>query len=351
MSMICYDYSEESMKGALKMARPSSQELVQQRLSALELAEALGNVSEACRRRGISETQFYEYRRRFLARGLEGLKDLPPVHHSHPQKTPPKTVEEILSLSLAHPMWGCVTLSERLKLTGISVSSRTIQNILIKNDLASQYQRLLRIEEQALEKEIELTAEQARAIEKINPCFKESHAESSRPGELLCQGTCYVGNLEGVGKVYLQSVVDTWGSYGFVYLHTGKLPEHAVTVLHNDVLPQYVSWRIPVSAILTDNGREYCGRELHAYESYLASNGIEHKTKRQQTNGFIERFNVTIMNEFFRPALRQKFYASIEILQKDLDFWLLHYNHERPHRGYRNQGKRPVDTVKLYLED
>ncbi len=35
--------------------------LAKQRLSALQLAEALGNVSEACRRRGISRTQFYEY--------------------------------------------------------------------------------------------------------------------------------------------------------------------------------------------------------------------------------------------------------------------------------------------------
>ena len=31
------------------------------RLSILELAEQLGNVSEACRRRGMTRTQFYEY--------------------------------------------------------------------------------------------------------------------------------------------------------------------------------------------------------------------------------------------------------------------------------------------------
>jgi len=47
----------------------AEQKLARQRLSVLELAEALaealGNVSEACRRRGISRTQFYEYKRRF----------------------------------------------------------------------------------------------------------------------------------------------------------------------------------------------------------------------------------------------------------------------------------------------
>jgi hypothetical protein len=29
------------------------------------------------------------------------------------------------------------------------------------------------------------------------------------PGELLCQDTLFVGNLKGIGKVYLHAVVDT----------------------------------------------------------------------------------------------------------------------------------------------
>ncbi len=28
-----------------------------------------------------------------------------------------------------------------------------------------------------------------------------------------------------------------------------------------------------------------------------------------------------------------------------MDVWLEHHNQERPHRGYRNQGKRPYDTI------
>ena len=237
----------------------------------MHLAEALGNVSEACRRRGISRTQFYEYKRRIQTYGLEGLKDLPPIHKTHPQTTPPEVVEKILELFLANPMRGCVRLSDQLKLIRISVSSPTIQKILIKHGMGSRYQRLLKLEEKALDHKSELTAEQVKAIEKANPCFKERHVESSRPGELLCQDTFYVGHLKGVGKVYLQAVVDTYCSYGFGYLHTGKLPEHAATILHNDVLPQYWEWKIAVSAILTDNGREYCGKEHHANELYLDS--------------------------------------------------------------------------------
>jgi len=63
----------------------AQKKLARKRLSALELAERLSNVSEACRRRGITRTQFYEYKRRFQTHGLEGLVDLPPIHRWHPQ--------------------------------------------------------------------------------------------------------------------------------------------------------------------------------------------------------------------------------------------------------------------------
>jgi len=46
---------------------------VHHRLNLLELAQTLGNISEACRRQGISRTQFYEYKQRFQKLGLEGL--------------------------------------------------------------------------------------------------------------------------------------------------------------------------------------------------------------------------------------------------------------------------------------
>jgi inner membrane protein involved in colicin E2 resistance len=79
----------------------AEEKLAHQRLfSVLELAEALGNSSDACRRRGIFRTQFYEYKRRFQqTHGIEGLLDLLPVHKAHPMTTPKKIQEEIVALS------------------------------------------------------------------------------------------------------------------------------------------------------------------------------------------------------------------------------------------------------------
>ncbi len=87
----------------------------------LELARELGNVAAACQRRGMDRTSFYEWKRRFQTHGFEGLKDLRPIHKSHPQTTPPEIVEKIKVLALEHPSWGCN------RLEGIGVSSMTIR--------------------------------------------------------------------------------------------------------------------------------------------------------------------------------------------------------------------------------
>jgi transposase InsO family protein len=320
----------------------------------LELAEALGNASEACRRRGISRTQFYEYKRRFQTHGIEGLKDLPPVHKSHPMTTPKEVQEKILALSLAHPAWGCNRISDQLKLEGTSVSAPTVQNVLNRSGIGSRYERWLKLDERTAQREIELSAEQVAFIEKHNPCFKERHVESSCPGELLNQDTFFVGHLKEVGKVYLHAVVDTYSSFACGFLHVSKQPEAAVAVLHNEALPFYSQRGLKVENVLIDNGREFCGGEGHPYQIYLALNEIGHRTtkvKHPQTNGFVERFNRMVLDEFFRKVFRQKLYESAEALQQDLDEWLYYYNHERPHQGYQNIGRRPIERIDEYLQD
>jgi len=332
--------------------RDAGTKLAEHRLSVLELAKELGNVAEACRRRGLDRTSFYEWKRRFQTHGFEGLKDLPPIHKSHPQATPPETVERIRALALEHPAYGCNRLEAMLALEGRRVSSITIQKILNDNGLGTRVDRWLALEKANADQAIEITPEQAAFLEKLNPCFRERHVESSAPGELLSADTFFVGNLKGVGKVYLHAVVDTYGSYAFGFLHVSKQPEAAVAVLHNDVLPFYRALDLPVKAVLTGNGREFCGTESHPYELYLGLNGIGHrrtKVRTPKTNGFVERFNGTVLDEFFRVKMRDTFYDGVEALQADLDAWLVHYNTERPHLGYRNQGRRPIETINSFV--
>ena len=353
-------------------AKDPVEKLAHRRMTVLELAERPGNVTEACRRGGIDRTSFYDWKRRFQLQGLDGLRDLPPIVKSHPMATPPEIVERITALALEHPAYGCNRIEALLALEGKRVSAITIQKILNDKELGSRQERWLALERHNADQVIELSSEQAAFLEKLNPCFRERHVESERPGQLLSADTFMVGTLKGIGRVYLHAVVDTYGSYAFGFLHVSKQPEAAVAVVHNDVLPFYAKLDLPVQAILTDNrrpggrrsdceegavsrprrGREFCGTERHPYELYLALNDIEHRKTRvgtPRTNGFVERFNSTVLEEFFKPTMRAKFYDSVEPLQADLDTWLHHYNRERPHLGYRNQGRRPWETVERFV--
>ncbi len=329
----------------------AAKKIAQKRLTLLQLAERLRNVSAACRHHGVSRSQFYEYKRAFQEKGLDGLVDRPPVPKSFPGETLPEVKDKAIALSLVHPAWGPVRVSDHLRLEGISVSPGTIRNLWIKENLETKYKRLLRLEEEKNGQEMELTEEQIKLLEKANPCFRERKVESPYPGYLLSQDTFMVGTLKGIGRIYLQAVVDTYSSFAFGKLYTSKLPETAADVLYDRVLPFYESQGIAVENILTDNGREYCGRPMiHPYQIFLELNDIEHRrtqVARPRTNGFVERFNRTVLDEFFRETFHNKFYASVDELQADLDQWLHSYNYERPHRGYRNMGRKPIETIEM----
>jgi hypothetical protein len=49
-------------------------------------------------------------------------------------------------------------------------------------------------------------------------------------------------------------------------------------------------------------------------------------------------------DEFYSIAFRKKIYNSLEELQRDIDEWLVVYNHQRPHSGRYCYGKTPMQT-------
>ena len=51
----------------------AEKKLAHKRLTLLQLAERLGNISKACRMHKVSRSQFYEYKRSFQEFGLDGL--------------------------------------------------------------------------------------------------------------------------------------------------------------------------------------------------------------------------------------------------------------------------------------
>ncbi len=236
--------------------------VARRKLSLLELATDLDNVSKACKLMGYSRQQFYEIRRNFQTYGAQGLIDrLPGPRGPHPNRVPEEVEQAILAHALDHPSHGPLRVAQELTLQGIQVSS---------------------------------------------------------------------GGVRGV-----------WGR-----LYTAKLPVTAVHVMNNDVLPTFEQHGARITTVLSDNGREYCGRpDKHPYELFLQLEEIKHRTtkvRRPQSNGFVERLHRTLLDEHFRVMGRTKFYDSVDEMQKDLDAYLVTYNTKRPHQGRGMQGRTPA---------
>jgi hypothetical protein len=66
------------------------------------------------------------------------------------------------------------------------------------------------------------------------------------------------------------------------------------------------------------------------------------RVRRPQSNGIIERFHRTLLDEHFRVEGRRTWFETIEEMQARLDDYLEGYNSRRPHQGYGLNGGTPI---------
>ena len=327
----------------------TEKKIARRKLSLLQIASEMENISKACRIMGYSRQQFYEIRRNYQVHGAEGLLDrLPGAKSPHPNRVDKEVEKAILDHSLEYPTQGCLKVSHQLALKGVQVSSGGVRGVWQRHSLLTKHERLLRLEEATSKRKIKLTDEQIHLLERFNPEFRERHIETKHTGDLVAVDTFFVGTLKGIGRIYLQSVIDCHSRYAWGRLYNNKLPVTAVHVLNEDVLPFCDTLGVKINTILSDNGREYCGRlDRHPYEIFLQLEDIEHRKtriKRPQSNGFVERLHRTLLDEHFRVMGRKKWYESIDEMQKDLNKYLRIYNHERAHQGRNMNGRTPYQA-------
>ena len=121
---------------------------------------------------------------------------------------------------------------------------------------------------------------------------------------MVAVDTFIVGMLKGVDKIYLQSAIDCHPRYAFALLYPNKLSVSAVHLINNDVLPFFEDKKATIDVVLSDNGREFCGRpDQHTYALFLQLEEIElraTKVRRPQSNGNVERIHRTLLDEHFR---------------------------------------------------
>ena len=326
-----------------------NQPIVKHKLGLLNLAEELGNVSQACKIMGVSRDTFYRYQEAKANGGVEALLQKDRRKPNLKNRVDEAVEQCVLDYAIEQPAHGQVRVSNELRKRGTFVSPSGVRSIWLRHALANFKQRLTALEKHVAATGSVLTEAQVVALEKKrDDDIACGEIETAHPGYLGSQDTFYVGTMKGVGRIYQQTFVDTYSKVAFTKLYTTKTPITAADLLNDKVLPYFAEQNVPVLRILTDRGTEYCGKlEQHDYQLYLAMNDIEHtrtKAASPQTNGICERFHKTILQEFYQVTFRKKIYLSMEQLQADLDLWMTHYNDERTHQGKMCCGRTPAET-------
>ena len=307
------------------------------RLHALHRAEELGNVSAACRGLGISRTVFYRWKKRLQA--WEGRAS--PQEDVCSSRTTPLLgpVEEraILATALAWPTWGPRRVSLQLARQGIHVSPSTVWRALRRRGLGRREARLLAVEGHAAQAAGLLTERTRRNLR------RSRHVAVDQPGELVCLDTFYIGKLKGVGQMWQITACDAASSYAWAKVVPARTAGEAAWFLTAVLIPEFVQAGWKLEWVLTDRGSEFKGE----FDQACRDLGIIHtrtKPRHAWTNGFVERLQGTILHEHWRVAFRRRYFTSAHQLQVSLDGFLRFSGEERPHQGYRTQGRTPAEV-------
>jgi transposase InsO family protein len=273
---------------------------------------------------GVSRPTAYKWWRRWREEGIDGLADRSSRPHSCPHRTKPRTEAQILKLRRELKL-GPARIGYRL-----GVPPSTVHRVLVRH---------------AVHRLAWMDRPTGRVIRRY---------ERDQPGELVHVDIKKLGRIPPGGGWRVRSELDHKGgrhNLGYDYVHAA-VDDHS-RVAYAEVLGDETAetaigfWRRAEAwlrsigaaprAVMTDNGAAY---RSYAFRDALGE--LEHirtRPYRPQTNGKVERFNRTLLEEwaYVRP------YRSDGQRMQALAKWLHLYNHHRCHTAIG--GSAPISRV------
>jgi transposase InsO family protein len=160
-------------------------------------------------------------------------------------------------------------------------------------------------------------------------------------GGWRARGRGYAGNAKTRGRVgycYVHSAVDDHSRLAYSEIHDDEKGCTAAA-FWSRARAFFASHGVTVTAVLTDNGS--CYRSSDWIQAVVDGGATPRYIRpyRPQTNGKVERFNRTLLDEW---AYVRK-YASEAERRRRLDSWLHLYNHHRCHTALG--GQPPITRV------
>lgn len=316
----------------------TQQELIAtQRKSLLVFAER-HSVTKACQVFGVSRTTFYKLKKQFVATGslLPRVRPRPRM----PNETALFKKKLLLRLVQEHPAWGPDHYAYEFRKQGISINPTSVWRILKRYGLNQRFKRLVYIEQ--LRHQDQVVTE--RALQSIKRQFNTVR-HGLWPGHIVALDSFYVGNIKGVGRIYQITGIDLCSRFGWAKLYRTKDQTASVDFAETVLFPKLFLHGVQVESVLTDNGTEFTGSK---FAQMLIDYDITHHRippGKPLCNGYCERFQRTILEEFYQKVFRIQFFSCLEQLQQKLDQYLVFYNFQRAHFGITKLGALPIDVL------
>ena len=193
------------------------EKIIKPRVGLLQLAEHLGNVSQACKVMGYSRDTFYRYKELYDQGGEEALFEMNRKKPCLKNRVPANVEDAVINMAVDFPAYGHERATNELRKRGIILSGGGVRSIWLRNDLENFKKRLRALEAKVANDGIVLNDVQLAALEKAkNKREATGEIETMHPGYLGSQDTYYVGNIKGIGRIYQQTFVDTYSQSGYL---------------------------------------------------------------------------------------------------------------------------------------
>lgn len=284
---------------------------VKVKLNLFLLATKLGNVREACERRGFSRAFYYKWWGRFKKSGYN-------IASLYEKSRRPRRSPNKISMSLEKKIRllkrrgnGCRMIKGMLKREGIKLSHSTIIHVLNKRK---------------------------KRMKKRKRKVLKGHwrrYELMIPGQRMQMDVKYVPGPVGGEKAYCYVIVDECTRWRFARAYNA-INSHITEDFLNEIKK---NCPFPVFCIQTDNGQEFTYRhrgwkmmKRHPMLLWCELNGIRHRLippGEKELNGKVERSHRIDMQYFYWRSPRKNF----KLFNKKLDKWIAFYNEHRPHGG------------------
>jgi transposase InsO family protein len=314
--------------------------LVGFRLRLFTLAEELGNVSAACRAMGVDRSTYYRLKRRVDRWGLEALNVRERRRPRMPNQIGPHLEQRIIAFALAHPGCGPRRISAELareKWGAIRISEHGVWRVPVRVGLNTRAKRLA------------LIARHRDPYEhrpELPPPAR--HIEATEPGEKVQFDCFFIGRLSGTrGAVWQYTAIDVASAFTWAELHTTERnprARHTRELLHR-VARELAAAGWKLQEVTTDNGSEFRAKHFRDGVEHIGARQRFIRAGRPNSNGCVERVQLTILEECWRPSFARSLVPKMTALAHDLDDYLADYNYDRAHTGRLTQGRVPADIV------